>query len=175
MSEKWWFLTDTFNFIPDAWKYDGTYTDETWPASAIEITDEEVALYRGTAAPEGKRIGALNGRPAWVDLPPPTPEQVLAAQSLLLQQRTQLAAAQKTALTNRISVINDAIELEMATPEEEAELPVRTLQLKAWKTYAVLLGRVTAQAGWYTTVVWPVEPAEGMDLTVSAATQPETV
>lgn len=100
-------------------------------------------------------------------VPPPTEAELLAAQSFKLQQATQLAAAQKAALVNRVGTLNDAIELEISTPEEEAELPVRMLQLKAWKTYAILLGRVTAQAGWYATVEWPIQPAEGMDLTVS--------
>jgi hypothetical protein len=100
--------------------------------------------------------------------PPPTDAEIIAANTSKLQQYTQLATAQKSALTNRIGTLNDAIELEMATPEEEAELPVRTLQLKAWKTYAVLLGRVTTQAGWALTVEWPVQPTAGMDLTVSA-------
>jgi hypothetical protein len=94
--------------------------------------------------------------------PPPTPEEILASQTIKLQGLTQVSIVQKTALANRVSTINDAIELEMATEEEEAELPVRVLQLKAWKTYGVLLGRVTAQANWPTEVVWPVQPTEGM-------------
>lgn len=106
--------------------------------------------------------------------PPPTPEQVLTSQSAKLVGLKQLAEAQKTALSNRIGTLNDAIELEMATPEEEAELPLRIAQLKAWKTYAVLLGRVTGQAGWPPDVEWPVQPTEGMDLTVSA-TAPDVV
>jgi hypothetical protein len=105
---------------------------------------------------------------------PPTPAEILTSQSIKLQGFTQLAAAQKVALTNRIGTINDAIELEMVTPAEEAELPVRTLQLKAWKTYAVLLGRITSQSGWPPEVEWPVQPSTGMDLTVSAAA-PEIV
>ena len=100
---------------------------------------------------------------------PPTPEEVLASQSAILQAATQLAAAQKTALTERIDTLNDAIELEMATPEEIAELPVRQAQLTAWKRYAVLLGRVATQEGWPPNVIWPEQPAEGMDLTISAA------
>ncbi len=102
------------------------------------------------------------------------PPDLLAINSAVLQSANQLAAAQKTALANRIGVIKDAIEFEEATPAELAELPVRETQLTAWKRYAVLLGRVTAQAGWYATVVWPEQPAAGMDLTVSAIT-PETV
>lgn len=99
--------------------------------------------------------------------PPPTPEQILAAQSAKLQGLTQLASAQKIALTNRIGTLNDAIELEMATPEEVAELPIRQAQLLDWKRYAVLLGRVTSQDGWPPEVEWPVQPAGGMDLSVS--------
>jgi len=110
-----------------------------------------------------------------IEPPPPlTPEQILTNQSAKLQGLTQLATAQKSALTNRIGTLNDAIELEMATPAEEAELLVRVLQLKAWKTYAVLLGRVTSQTGWPPEVEWPVQPTAGMDLTVSAAA-PEIV
>jgi len=96
------------------------------------------------------------------------PENVLVIQSAKLQGFTQLAAVQKTALTERIGTLNDAIDLAMATPEEETELPLRVDQLKLWKTYAVLLGRVTGQSGWPEQVDWPVQPLERMGLTVSA-------
>lgn len=118
-------------------------------------------------------LGEFVDEPPYVE-PIPTPEQILASQSAKLVALKAEAEAQKTALTNRIGVLNDSIELEMATPEEEAELPLRIVQLKAWKTYAVLLGRVTTQEGWPPDVVWPVKPAEGMDLTVSGAA-PEIV
>lgn len=101
--------------------------------------------------------------------PPPTPAEVLATQSAKLQQLNQLAAAQKVALTNRVGVLLDAVELKMATPAEEIELPLRQAQLDEWKRYAVLLGRVTSQPGWPPEVTWPVQPSQGMDLTVSAA------
>ena len=99
----------------------------------------------------------------------PTPAEILASQSLKLQILTAECNAQKTALTNRIATIQDAIDLEMATPAEEAEQPVRVVQLKSWKTYGVLLGRVTTQIGWPPNVVWPVKPSAGMDLSVSAS------
>lgn len=102
------------------------------------------------------------------DEPPPTPEEILASQSAKLQGFTRLAAAQKAALTNRIGVINDGIELGEATPAEVAELPVRQAQLIEWKRYALYLGRVTSQEGWPPEVEWPTQPTEGMDLTVSA-------
>lgn len=142
----------------------------TYPAigSVWEYSDEQVAegiVGEGLVAMTQAEIDA------WLN-PPPTEAQLLAIASAKLQTANQLAAAQKTALTNRIGVINDAIEFEEATPDELAELPVRQVQLTAWKRYAVLLGRVTAQPGWYATVDWPVQPTEGMDLTVSAVSPP---
>ncbi|MHC3822513.1 tail fiber assembly protein [Pseudomonas sp. G3-19] len=124
----------------------------------------------------------VNGEFLPPPIQPPTPAQVLAAQSAILQSLTQLANAQKTALTNRIATLQDAIdnvgvegmEEFAATPEEQGEFPKRKAQLTKWKNYGIALGRVTSQAGWYTTVVWPAQPAEGMDLTVSARA-PETV
>lgn len=104
--------------------------------------------------------------------PPPTEAEIIAANTSALQQANQLAAAQKTALTNRIGTLQDAIELEMATPAEVAELPVRQAQLLEWKRYAVFLGRVTTQTGWALTVEWPVQPAQGMDLTTNAVSRP---
>lgn len=102
------------------------------------------------------------------EVPPPTDAEIIASNTATLQQCTQLASAQKTALTNRVGTLQDAVELEMATPAEIAELPVRQAQLLAWKKYAIYLGRVTLQEGWALTVEWPVQPTEGMDLSVSA-------
>lgn len=105
----------------------------------------------------------------WLNPPP----NYLLINSAKLQALTHLAAAQKTALTNRIGTINDAIELEEATEQEIAELPVRKAQLVEWKKYAIYLGRVTTQEGWPPEVVWPQQPQDGMDLTVSAIVSPE--
>lgn len=98
----------------------------------------------------------------------PTEAEVLATQSAKLKFLTQLASSQKSSLTNRIDTLNDAIELEEATPAEIAELPVRQAQLLEWKRYAIYLGRVTGQAGWPPDAEWPVQPTSGMDLAVSA-------
>ncbi|OMQ41084.1 hypothetical protein [Pseudomonas putida] len=92
------------------------------------------------------------------------PRDLLADQLVALQSRTQLSMAQKLALGDRVGTLNDAIELEIATPAEEAELVTRSLQLKMWKTYGVLLGRVTSHEGWPALVEWPLQPADGIDL-----------
>lgn len=100
----------------------------------------------------------------WSDGQPPDADNTLQLAQEALRVANQLAANQKSALANRIGVINDAIEFGEATPEEIAELPQRTAQLTLWKKYAVQLGRVTSQAGWHLTIDWPVQPTEGMDL-----------
>ena len=96
------------------------------------------------------------------------PPDILDIQSAKLAALKQLAEAQKVALTNRIGVINEAVEYEMASPEELAELPQRVQQRTDWGKYAVLLGRVISQAGWPHEVAWPAQPAEGMNLSVSS-------
>ncbi|MEZ3136962.1 hypothetical protein ACBG90_19870 [Stutzerimonas kunmingensis] len=58
-------------FIPESWKTDGTYTDETWPADAVLLTEGERSQFWRQPAPEGKTLGSVNGRPAWIDLPAP--------------------------------------------------------------------------------------------------------
>lgn len=130
----------------------------------VDIGDNEQEVLPGWTAVE--KDGA------WIYAeyvpPPPTSDEILAENSVKLQAANQLAAAQKIALTNRIGVINDAVEFEEATQAELNEIPIRQAQLTAWKRYAVLLGRVTTQAGWHESVEWPYQPTEGMDLSVSA-------
>jgi hypothetical protein len=152
------------------------------------MTDESTTIYVQSSDETPPRITAvfwspqdpdywpglvemLDNDPRYLEYLNP-PENILNAQSAKLQALTQLAAAQKVALTVRIGTLNDSVELEMNTPEEEAELPVRTAQLTQWKTYAVLLGRVTSKAGWPGEAEWPDQPAAGMDLSVSAAEFP---
>lgn len=165
MSAEGWAVIDTATgIVVNIISWDGNL--ETWqPPEGCEM-----ALLTGSAGIGWSYATGIFSPPPVV---PPTDEQLIAINTSTLQQLTQLATAQKVALTNRIGTLNDAIDLDMATPAEVAELPVRTAQLKAWKTYAVLLGRVTTQPGWALTVTWPVQPTEGMDLTVSASA-PET-
>jgi len=110
------------------------------------------------------------------EVPPPTPAEILASQSSKLQALTAAANTQKAALANRIATLQDAIdnigiegmEEFAATSEEQLEFPQRKIHLTKWKNYAILLGRVTSQAGWPPEVTWPVQPTDGMDLSVSS-------
>ena len=50
-----------------------------WPENGIDVSDEVSAEFTGQP-PEGKTIGVGDdGMPAWVDIPPPTHEEQIAA------------------------------------------------------------------------------------------------
>jgi len=87
-----------------------------------------------------------------------TTEQWTAYQTAEVTRLQRLANAQVTALQGRVDTLNDAVDLDMATPAEMAEQPVRAAQLKAWKLYRVLVGRVSTQATWPSAPTWPVQP-----------------
>ncbi|MFP1844470.1 tail fiber assembly protein [Lonsdalea quercina] len=80
MTEDGVYYSETLNgFIPEAWKDDGSYSDETWPADAVLLTDEEKSTYWKQNAPEGKKLGGVNGRPEWVDIPEPTKDEYISS------------------------------------------------------------------------------------------------
>ena len=61
----------------------------TWPDDAIELTEQEVETYQGKQPPVGKQLGSVDGRPAWVDLPKPTLEQLVASKSQEIDSKAQ--------------------------------------------------------------------------------------
>lgn len=102
---------------------------------------------------------------SWV-IVPATTEDWLDDSTRRLNSKSRQAGAQITALTTRLAGLNWAIsgqdpddeDYEPATPEEIAELPVRTAQLTKWNSYNRKLGQVKTQATWPVDPVWPVMP-----------------
>ena len=88
---KVYFAASIPAFIPSQWKEDGTYNDETWPADAVLLSDEESELYWKQNPPAGKQLGAENGRPVWIDIPAPTREELIAAADAEKQKRIDSA------------------------------------------------------------------------------------
>jgi len=165
--QNWAVVNTTTGIVENMIVWDGVeYTEET--GIGWTVPDGYLAIQTDVAGVGWTYVNGEFIQPPAPEVPPPTPAEILASQSAKLQRLTQLATAQKSALTNRIGVLNDAIELEEATTAEVAELSIRQAQLIEWKRYAIYLGRVTSQEGWPPEVEWPVQPAEGMDLTVSA-------
>ncbi|MFJ7792900.1 tail fiber assembly protein [Pseudomonas sp. NPDC096950] len=117
---------------------------DSWPNDAIKLTEEEQSLYWKQSAPFNKVLGLINGRPAWVDLPPPTTEEVIAR---VEAQRDGLLRE----ATLRIDPLQDAVDVEDATAQDIAIL-------KKWKQYRVALNRIQDQSGYPDAITWPVEP-----------------
>lgn len=114
----------------------------TFPDTGVEVDEATKEQYSG-AAPEGKRLGAdKKGKPAWIDIPPPPKEQLIAEAEA---KKQALIAEAATA----IAPLQDAVDLDMATPEEESAL-------KEWKIYRVLLSRVDTSTA--PDITWPVRP-----------------
>lgn len=130
----------TNSFYPEVLKGDYLRAG-TWPDDPVAVSDDDYCrLLRGCA--DGKIIeGDETGKPVLVDPPPETPEQYAAR-----------AAEKKLLLTEvseaRIAILSRATRLDMATPDEEAEL-IR------WERYSVQLSRVDTGAA---DISWPDVP-----------------
>ncbi|QMD53369.1 tail fiber assembly protein [Citrobacter sp. RHB35-C21] len=82
-----YFIPGNLGFIPESWKSDGTYSDKEWPDDAVLLSDSEALEFWKQNPPNGKTLGAVNGRPAWVDLPEPNYDELI---EIAEQQRTRL-------------------------------------------------------------------------------------
>lgn len=103
---------------------------------------------------------AKNGEWGPVAEPPAkTREQLEREVQNEMNTRTSLANTRITQLTDEIATLQDAVDMEIATPEEEARLPKAKTDLTNWKKYRIYLSRVPTQASYPYTVDWPVQPA----------------
>lgn len=68
-----YFVPSIVSFIPEAWKNDGTYTADKWPADAVLLDQATTDEFWMKPAPEGKRLGVVDGLPAWVSIPDELP------------------------------------------------------------------------------------------------------
>ena len=132
------------------------------PTDVVEITSEQhQALLEGQS--QGKIISAdKNGKPVLQDPPPDAtyklvngkweqcPDKAAAAKKA---EMDMAVAAGMAAANQHIAVLQDAVDLEMATAEEEAAL-------KSWRRYRVLLSRLKADAK-YPDVKLPQRPDGG--------------
>jgi len=108
------------------------------PADLVVVTDEMYTEFTGLA-PEGKIRGSMGKNPAWVDIPPPTPEET--RQGWVTNKARLLDEAEAT-----IRILERAVKLNIATDEEKA-------RLEAWECYSVLLSRVDVESP-----EWPDKP-----------------
>ncbi|MGP4129465.1 tail fiber assembly protein [Pantoea tagorei] len=57
----------------------------TWPDKYIEISEEVYSKFN-MAPPAGKTVGVIDGRPAWVDIPPLSHDEMI----VMVQQKKQI-------------------------------------------------------------------------------------
>lgn len=93
----------------------------------------------------------MSGNIDWTQLVTQSMKDEAAATQLLAGVVASTAARRLVADT-AIAPLQDAVDIEEST---DAELAL----LKAWKKYRVALNRVPEQAGYPTTIEWPVAPA----------------
>ncbi|ULH13099.1 tail fiber assembly protein [Serratia marcescens] len=133
------FSATTMGFYPvsmlDSYEQAGTL-----PADLVDVTDADYITFTGQP-PAGKMRGSKGKKPAWVDIPPPTPEET--RQGWVTNKTRLLEEAEAV-----ICVLERAVRLDMATDEEKA-------QLETWERYSVLLSRVDTSAP---DIAWPDKP-----------------
>ncbi|KNC92538.1 tail fiber assembly protein [Trabulsiella odontotermitis] len=141
MSQIYYFSATNNGFYAQSLK-DSVYSPAgEWPADAVELSEDDFKVYSGQA-PEGKILGsAAGGIPAWVDIPPPTPEEAIAA---VEQKKTELLATAQSTIINWQSKLL----LGIITDDEKASLI-------AWLAYIDALNAVDT-----TKPDWPTPPGE---------------
>ncbi len=115
----------------------------SWPDDASDVSDHIFNEYSSTP-PEGKIRGAEKGMPVWVDVPPPTASELIAAAS---REKVSLRATADYEIEWR----QDAVDAGIATAGE-------TAALAEWKRYRVLLMRVDISKT--PDINWPEIPGE---------------
>lgn len=66
---------------------------EAWPDDAVEISNEVAKVYITPDVPDGKKLGSVDGLPAWVDIPLPTREELVSDAEAEKQRRIDQANA----------------------------------------------------------------------------------
>lgn len=116
------------------------------PDDLVPVADEVFMKFAVNAVPLGMVRGVSEaGLPVWVEAPPLSDEVIGARNAAQREALMQLA-------TERINPLQDAVDLDMATPAERTALT-------EWKTYRVALNRLSGAPGYPVTVVWPDQPA----------------
>ena len=132
------FSPTTLGFYPSEMK-DEYQRYGNLPADVIEVSDSVRDKYN-FVVPDGKQLGCKNGRPAWVDIPPPTREELITAAEQVRQQllahadttmldwRTELmlgeiSDANKAKLSAWMAYKNDVKSVDVTTDPEHVSWP----------------------------------------------------
>lgn len=112
----------------------------SWPAEFVEVGEDEFKSFSG-APPTGKMRGAdSKGLPCWVDIPPPTQEEL----SVAAEKKKSVLLAEASAI---IAPLRDASD---GGYIDDADKP----KLTAWQKYRYELTKVDPA-----NPIWPDKPA----------------
>ncbi|CNI52327.1 tail fiber assembly protein [Yersinia bercovieri] len=136
------FSHELMSFIPENMAVDGSYSQDITD-NLIAATNEELAMYWRQTPPDGKTLGATNGRPVWVDLPPPTAEQLAEIKAINMAQAKVDKSKLISDASDKVEILKDRIE---AGQDKAAEL-------KLWKAYRIALDDVDIN-----NPIWPTAP-----------------
>ncbi|EOF8234675.1 TPA: tail fiber assembly protein [Yersinia enterocolitica] len=136
-----YFSASTAGFYDGKLINDGSYNGSL-PSDIIELTPAENEAYKGVNPPFGQKLGDIDGRPAWVDLPPSTHEELVASANA---KKSQLKATADSEIEWR----QDAVDAGDASEKEIADLA-------AWRKYRVALMRIDTSNP--TNITWPPAP-----------------
>ncbi|MDL4913726.1 MAG: tail fiber assembly protein [Enterobacterales bacterium endosymbiont of Blomia tropicalis] len=121
-----------------------TYVDAGWNLSdAIDVDDAVYDEFKNSVAGKIRGIGD-DGMPCWMNVPPPTRDELIAAAE---SRKSELLAAAGAA----IAPLRDAVDLDIATDDEQS-------LLLAWKKYRVLLNRIDTSTA--PDISWPTQPVD---------------
>lgn len=142
MTDTYLFCTKDNGFYPLALKadYEGA---GTWPDSGKVVPAEVYAAFAPENAPEGKMRGSdKKGNPAWVDIPPLSHEEAVAA----AKDKKQYLIAE---VHTETEMLRAKLALKRIKPDEEA-------LLIAWLDYLDELEAVDVSTA--PDIIWPVKP-----------------
>lgn len=121
--------------------------------TAVWDGETEVDFGEGVTAvelAEGQSVNAgYSYKKGKFTAPPPTEDEIANQQEAAIASNLSAKNALISEASLRIGVLQDAVDLDMATDEEAAALPL-------WKKYRVLLSRVEAETA--DVISWPVKP-----------------
>lgn len=133
MSTEVYAIINTDGLVVDVQLWDGA-TDWTPPEGMEAVLCEETGCGIGSTYKNGTFS------------PPPALE---ATKEYLIAQAEQQKSSFLSEASQKISILQDAVDLDMATDAETAALPL-------WKKYRVLLSRVDTSTA--PDIEWPVSP-----------------
>lgn len=120
------------------------YVEAGWNLSdAIDVDDAVYDEFKNSVAGKIRGIGD-DGMPCWMNVPPPTRDELIAAAE---SRKSELLAAAGAA----IAPLQDAADLDIATDDEAA-------LYTEWRKYRVLLNRVDTSTA--PAITWPTQPVQ---------------